>query len=481
MNELEQARSRIQEIDRSMAELFSQRMACSEAIAAYKQEHGLPIRDEAREKTLMEKNCQALEHSDLAPYYLSFLRHTIDLSCRYQAELLGRMPECCHIERGSLGRCASLLGLHGKVFLVTDTGVPASYAEAVAAQCLIVHVERIPAGEDSKSPKMLEALWKAMMDFGLDRQDSVVAVGGGVVGDLAGFAASCYMRGVDFFVGNMMFSGVLVSVLSFSASGCVLYKLLRLDMPVGDCLRCMKFLLIFPAAFFFALPMSESLFFLLSVSCVYLARKKKWLAACAVGALAAFTRSLGLVLIVPVLMEFIHECVNGRERAWKVISVLIIPLGFAAYCYVNYTVSGDPFKFMQYQAEHWGQHLGMFFNTAAYQTQNAVSAARENNYVNLFGLWLPNLIMSFAALILVGVAANRLRSSYTAWFIAYYAVAIGATWLLSAPRYLAAMPVLPLSMAVIGRKRGADLLLTALCALCFAGYMLVFTLRWQVW
>ena len=55
-----------------------------------------------------------------------------------------------------------------------------------------------PAGEGAKCATHLAALWEGMMHFGLTRTDAVVALGGGVVGDLAGFAAATILRGVDF-------------------------------------------------------------------------------------------------------------------------------------------------------------------------------------------------------------------------------------------------------------------------------------------
>ena len=57
----------------------------------------------------------------------------------------------------------------------------------------------IPRGEGSKSISVLEGVLSEMMRFGMTRSDAVVAVGGGVVGDLSGFAASVYMRGIDFY------------------------------------------------------------------------------------------------------------------------------------------------------------------------------------------------------------------------------------------------------------------------------------------
>lgn len=104
-----------------------------------------------------------------------------------------------HTGRGLLNRCGELLDLQRKVLVVTDDGVPAAYAAAVAARCGEPVVYTLPAGEQSKSLANFEELCRAMLSHGMSRGDCVVAVGGGMVGDLAGFAASAYMRGIDFY------------------------------------------------------------------------------------------------------------------------------------------------------------------------------------------------------------------------------------------------------------------------------------------
>ncbi len=55
----------------------------------------------------------------------------------------------------------------------------------------------VPAGEEHKNLGTVSRLWKVFLDNGLDRKSTVIALGGGVIGDMAGFAASTYMRGVD--------------------------------------------------------------------------------------------------------------------------------------------------------------------------------------------------------------------------------------------------------------------------------------------
>ncbi len=103
------------------------------------------------------------------------------------------------IERGALSRAGEIFDLDRRVLVVTDDGVPAAYADKVAAACK--HPVRItlPQGEATKNMEALSALLAAMLRNDFTRADCAVAVGGGVVGDLTGFAAACYMRGIDFY------------------------------------------------------------------------------------------------------------------------------------------------------------------------------------------------------------------------------------------------------------------------------------------
>ena len=102
------------------------------------------------------------------------------------------------LKRGALENLYQFARLDRRVAIVTDSGVPEAYARRVADQCQDARIITVPQGEASKSLKTLETVLRQMLDFGMGRGDLVVAVGGGVVGDLAGFAASIYMRGVDF-------------------------------------------------------------------------------------------------------------------------------------------------------------------------------------------------------------------------------------------------------------------------------------------
>ena len=103
------------------------------------------------------------------------------------------------LKRGCLSNLYQFTDLtHRKVFILTDSGVPEQYAQTVLAQCAQGTVYTVPQGEGSKCLKTYAAVLQAMLAAGLTRRDLLVAVGGGVGGDLGGFCAASYMRGIDF-------------------------------------------------------------------------------------------------------------------------------------------------------------------------------------------------------------------------------------------------------------------------------------------
>ncbi len=103
------------------------------------------------------------------------------------------------LERGALSRTREYLPNTGKALIVTDNGVPTEYAKAVAEACEQSVIITLPKGEATKNLENHRFLLSKMLEAGFTRSDRVIAVGGGVMGDLAGFAAAVYMRGIDFY------------------------------------------------------------------------------------------------------------------------------------------------------------------------------------------------------------------------------------------------------------------------------------------
>lgn len=120
---------------------------------------------------------------------------------------LGERSYPIHIGSGLLRRAGALFAERGltkksPVLLVTDAAIAQMYAPVVEQSLreagYTVALAVVPSGEGSKSLDQFEALITAALEAGLDRKSTIAALGGGVVGDLAGFAAASYMRGVRF-------------------------------------------------------------------------------------------------------------------------------------------------------------------------------------------------------------------------------------------------------------------------------------------
>ena len=209
MDLLQEARNIINDVDLKMAGLFVQRMHAAEMVAQYKKEHGLPIFDAQREEAVIRNGIERIEDESLRSYYEDFIRSMMAVSKQYQQQLMGATEDIIvdlgtdsctiTIRRGSLAHVDDYMNLKRKVLIVTDSGVPAQYAQTVAAYCTSPLIVTIPQGENSKNLQSFESLCRTMLENGFTRTDCVVAVGGGVVGDLAGFAAASFMRGIDFY------------------------------------------------------------------------------------------------------------------------------------------------------------------------------------------------------------------------------------------------------------------------------------------
>ena len=126
-------------------------------------------------------------------------------AARSTVHVAGDAPYAITIGPGLLGDGAALAApVRGRhVLLASDSHVAPLYADTVRAALLAVrpdlHVDRfvLPAGEASKTLAGFGAAIDALAALGATRDACVFALGGGVVGDLAGFAAACWMRGID--------------------------------------------------------------------------------------------------------------------------------------------------------------------------------------------------------------------------------------------------------------------------------------------
>ena len=105
-----------------------------------------------------------------------------------------------HIGKGMISNLGAVLDTSIPTAIITDDGVPPSYIETVSKQLKVKTTVCVRAGEGSKSFDTYQDVLLKLQKAGLDRSDRLIAVGGGMVSDLGGFAAATYKRGIAFII-----------------------------------------------------------------------------------------------------------------------------------------------------------------------------------------------------------------------------------------------------------------------------------------
>ncbi len=102
------------------------------------------------------------------------------------------------LERGILRRAKEVIGREGHVFLISENGVPEKWRNILQEQYPDAPMHVFEQGEGSKCLRVYEEILSDMLEHHVSRKDTVIALGGGVTGDLAGFCAASYMRGIPY-------------------------------------------------------------------------------------------------------------------------------------------------------------------------------------------------------------------------------------------------------------------------------------------
>lgn len=260
-------------------------------------------------------------------------------------------------------------------------------------------------------------------------------------------------------------------------AGFFFYKLLSPEYDGDTSKRALKYFLLSPTIFFAMLPMSEGLFLFLCALFLYLLKKEKLLFASLIGFLAAFTRSTGVILVVP----FVVHTFCGRKNDGKFnfllwiknsLPAIVIALGTLLYLLINYLLFGNPLYFSLVQKSHWHQSLGFFGNCM----ETLINQFQTNQPPLMFALWLPEIITGFVVAILCIFIALRQKPTYSSYSLSLFVFSFSAQWLLSAPRYM--LPLFPIytEYATIFKNKVADVIFTTL-RVCISIFFFVIFLK----
>jgi len=264
----------------------------------------------------------------------------------------------------------------------------------------------------------------------------------------------------------------IVSNLAFLGCGCGIYRLTEVTYGRRVALKAMWFMYLSPLTLFCSITYTESVFMLTTILAVYFARRRWFAAAVVMGALSANSRMVGMATAIPIFYELLASTNEKtvKKYAMCVLKVLPVALGLIAYLALNWHVTGDPFRFMEYQSSHWSQNFGSLYNTLTYTIENSYDFHVES-YIS--GVWRPQLIAILAALVLFSLMVRRAHPGDMGYSLVYYYCSVAPTWLLSGPRYLTAMYASYPFIARLFRETGAFIAICILLAVrcIIAGWM----------
>jgi Gpi18-like mannosyltransferase len=198
-----------------------------------------------------------------------------------------------------------------------------------------------------------------------------------------------------------------------------LFVLYQLATDIGGdkvARRTLLYLCIFPTAFYFFAAYNESLFLLLSASTFLAMRRQNWWLAGCLGLLASLTRSAGILLVIPYLVEvWISQesiAANRQKLLLRVLPVILIPLGTLLYSIYCWHVTGNPIVFATVQS-HWGRHT-------TWPWDGIFRALYDLFWVQPFGSFnevhiILDLTATLGFILLAVLGWRKLRLSYSVW------------------------------------------------------------------
>ncbi len=282
------------------------------------------------------------------------------------------------------------------------------------------------------------------------------------------------MRAVHVFIPSdtdaaWFLAGVIVSNCAFFVALCYLLLLLRMDFDQETSARTVLYLLVFPTAFYFFAVYSESVFLATTVGAFYYARKNNWWLAGAFAAAATLTRSPGVLLGAPLLVEYLAQ----RRFRWRSIRADILSLSFipasliAHMLFLRWSV-GNVTAIQDAQAA-WGGGWGGF---SAPWTPLFRLRPHPFTYFDVINVGFAGVM-----LVLVVRAAARLRLSYGVYAITGFWFITSWSTYESMPRYVIVLFPAFAILANWGRHRTFDRAYVAVAS----GLAALFMTRFALW
>jgi hypothetical protein len=257
-------------------------------------------------------------------------------------------------------------------------------------------------------------------------------------------------------LGGGWVAGVLVAVACSVAALALLWKLAAEAYGAATARRAVWLIALFPGGLFLGAYYSESLFLLETVAAVYAARRGRWVLAGLLGAAAALTRSIGVLIVLPLAWEA-WQARPGRRAAWLLL-VPIAPLAFFAWGELRADDWLVPLHAQKLWSRGWHGPLGALpdaLDQAKAALGHPFGAVRGDDFEP--GWFVIGQFILFVGAVAATVGALRLQPGWGAYALAAIAVPLLQPWpdhpLLSFPRFLSVLFPLFVWLALRTRRR----------------------------
>ena len=274
--------------------------------------------------------------------------------------------------------------------------------------------------------------------------------------------------------GGRLIASYAIALFAFVAAACVVYRLVRERRDRATARLAIVLLCAFPGSLWFGAPYAESLFLAAAAaSLAWALQGRLWLAAAA-GGLAAATRPVGVLLVLPLALVWWQRWRAGSALTWHALALLLVPAGIAAFAVLLAAGGAPALAFVDVQSAWARQTVGPLagvwraFEAAWLGVRQLASGSREVVY---FGLAAGDplriaamnvMLFAFllAALGAMAVSWRRVPVALWLWALAVLAFALSVPAvpqpLMSLPRFLGPLFPLAWGVAVWARERRAD-------------------------
>lgn len=276
------------------------------------------------------------------------------------------------------------------------------------------------------------------------------------------------IKGVGWLTGDPAVAGLVVSQVCLFLALVLIYRLARLETDDNRANWAVWLFAAQPWTYAFSAIYSESLFFVLVVAAVLASRRNRFLLAGLAGMLASMTRLLGVLVLVPVGLEYLSaRQYKIRRIDGKALSLALIPLGILIYFGYLWRITGNALAYFVAQTGWHKQVVGPWYHPFRWLTAGGF------NGESLFDL---GTTVFMCALLFLGY--RRIRRSYWIYALAYFLVLMSSSDLLGLARYCAGL--FPVYLILAGLAESSPRAGRAILVLFAMSAPVVFFL-WTAW